>query len=197
MARFRAEARTWANSAAPPLDRNQTVMNLRCKAPNRPSRLLGSPYAKWMGGLNAIAAAEVAMNFALTRKGPKPIVRSCRASHHMSRWLHRIGCSAARCPDDRLVAVDRRTAAARHLICRFDNSTGVLVGGLHSPTQRKVFIFVKMRLRSFKAKEMSRLSFALLIATGLALTAYFGAAAWRLSDDSRLDVTGQISHGAR
>jgi hypothetical protein len=35
---------------------------------------------------------------------------------------------------------------------------------------------------------MSRLSFALLIVTGLALTAYFGATAWRLSDDSRLDV---------
>ena len=35
------------------------------------------------------------------------------------------------------------------------------------------------------------------IATSLALTAYFGAAAWRLSDDRRLDVTGQISHGAR
>jgi hypothetical protein len=54
-----------------------------------------------------------------------------------------------------------------------------------------------MKLGSFKAKEMSRLSFALLIVTGLALTAYFGAAAWRLSDDSRLDVTRQIPHGAR
>jgi hypothetical protein len=90
-----------------------------------------------------------------------------------------------------------RPATAGHLICRFDNSTGVLLGGLHSPTQRKVFIFVKMKLGSFKAKEMSRLSFALLIVTGLALTAYFGAAAWRLSDDSRLDVTGQIPHGIK
>jgi hypothetical protein len=44
---------------------------------------------------------------------------------------------------------------------------------------------------------MSRFSFALLIAIGLALTAYFGAAAWRLTDDSRPDVTGQISHGNR
>jgi hypothetical protein len=37
---------------------------------------------------------------------------------------------------------------------------------------------------------MSQLSFVLLIVTGLALTAYFGAAAWRLSDDSHLDITG-------
>jgi hypothetical protein len=43
------------------------------------------------------------------------------------------------------------------------------------------------------AKEMSRVSFALLIATGLMLTAYFGAAAWRLSEDSHMDVTGHIT----
>jgi hypothetical protein len=43
------------------------------------------------------------------------------------------------------------------------------------------------------AKEMSRVSFALLIATGLMLTAYFGLAAWRLSDDSHMDVTGHIT----
>jgi len=35
---------------------------------------------------------------------------------------------------------------------------------------------------------MSRISFLLLIVTGLALTVYFGTAAWRLTDD-----TGQIS----
>jgi hypothetical protein len=39
---------------------------------------------------------------------------------------------------------------------------------------------------------MSRLSFVFLIVTGLALTVYFGAAAWRLSDDSHLDVTGHF-----
>jgi hypothetical protein len=44
---------------------------------------------------------------------------------------------------------------------------------------------------------MSRLSFALLIATGLLLTAYFGAAAWRISDDSHVDVTGQIRPAAK
>jgi hypothetical protein len=49
-----------------------------------------------------------------------------------------------------------------------------------------------MKPEVFGAKEMSRLSFVLLIVTGLALTAYFGAAAWRLSDDSQVDVTGHI-----
>jgi hypothetical protein len=39
---------------------------------------------------------------------------------------------------------------------------------------------------------MSRLAFALFIATGLFFTAYFGAAAWRLSDDSHVEITGQI-----
>jgi hypothetical protein len=42
------------------------------------------------------------------------------------------------------------------------------------------------------AKEMSRISFMLLIVTGLALTVYFGTAAWRLTDDSHLDITGRI-----
>jgi hypothetical protein len=37
---------------------------------------------------------------------------------------------------------------------------------------------------------MSRISFMVLIVTALALTAYFGTAAWRLTDDSHLDVTG-------
>ena len=43
---------------------------------------------------------------------------------------------------------------------------------------------------------MSRLSFVLLIVMGLVLTAYFGAAAWRLSDDSHLEITGQIRRPA-
>ena len=38
--------------------------------------------------MNAIAPAEIAIlyspNFALTRKGPKPIVRTCRAARHLS-----------------------------------------------------------------------------------------------------------------
>jgi hypothetical protein len=44
---------------------------------------------------------------------------------------------------------------------------------------------------------MSRLSFALFIVTGLFFTAYFGAAAWRLSDDGHMDVTGQIRTTAK
>jgi hypothetical protein len=47
------------------------------------------------------------------------------------------------------------------------------------------------------AREMSRLSFALLIVAGLMLTAYFGAVAWRMSDDSHTDVTGQIMPRAK
>jgi hypothetical protein len=50
-----------------------------------------------------------------------------------------------------------------------------------------------MKPEVFGTKEMSRLSFVLLIVTGLALTAYFGAEAWRLSDDSHMDITGHIA----
>jgi hypothetical protein len=49
----------------------------------------------------------------------------------------------------------------------------------------------------FEVEEMSQLSFMLLIVTGLFFTAYFGAAAWRLSDDRHADVTGQIGPATR
>ena len=39
-----------------------------------------------------------------------------------------------------------------------------------------------------------RISFGLLIATSLALTAYFGAAAWRLSSDQQSDGAGWNPH---
>jgi hypothetical protein len=39
---------------------------------------------------------------------------------------------------------------------------------------------------------MNRLSLALLLVTGLALTAYFGTTAWRLSEASELDMTSNI-----
>jgi hypothetical protein len=39
---------------------------------------------------------------------------------------------------------------------------------------------------------MNRLSLALLLVTGLALTAYFGTTAWRLSESSELDITSNI-----
>jgi len=38
-----------------------------------------------------------------------------------------------------------------------------------------------------------RISFGLLIATSLALTAYFGAVAWRLSNDPQNDGAGRFS----
>ena len=70
------------------------------------------------------------------------------------------------------------------------------IGVLRSPTQQKVLTFLKMKPGAFGAKEM-RLSFMLLLVTGLVLTVYFGAAAWRLSDDSHLDITGHIPPAAR
>jgi hypothetical protein len=39
---------------------------------------------------------------------------------------------------------------------------------------------------------MSRLSVALLLVASLVLTVYFGAAAWRLTDDRHMDITGHI-----
>ena len=44
---------------------------------------------------------------------------------------------------------------------------------------------------------MSRLSIAFLLMASLVLTVYFGAAAWRLSDDSRPDITGHIPPSAK
>ena len=49
-----------------------------------------------------------------------------------------------------------------------------------------------MKPEVFGAKEMSRLSFVFLIVTGLALTAYFGAETWRLSDDSHMALPGTL-----
>jgi hypothetical protein len=39
---------------------------------------------------------------------------------------------------------------------------------------------------------MSRLTIGLIVVGSLALTAYFGAAAWRASDDRQMDITGRI-----
>jgi hypothetical protein len=43
---------------------------------------------------------------------------------------------------------------------------------------------------------MGRLSFTLLVVEGF-FSAYFGAAAWRLSDNRLMDVTGQIRTTAK
>jgi hypothetical protein len=63
------------------------------------------------------------------------------------------------------------------------------------PNQQKVFGMKPEPI--LEVEEMSQLSFVLLIATGLFFTAYFGRAAWRLSDDSHVDVTGQIGPATR
>ena len=39
---------------------------------------------------------------------------------------------------------------------------------------------------------MSRLSLALLLVTGLALTAYFGTAAWRISEAGDADIVSSM-----
>ena len=39
---------------------------------------------------------------------------------------------------------------------------------------------------------MSRLSVVLLLVTSLVLTVYVGAAAWRLTEDSHMDITGHV-----
>jgi hypothetical protein len=66
----------------------------------------------------------------------------------------------------------------------------------HSATQKKLLSYSKVKSK-VGAREMSRLSFALLIVAALMLTAYFGAVAWRMSDDSHTDVTGQIMPRAK
>ena len=41
---------------------------------------------------------------------------------------------------------------------------------------------------------MSQFLSLLLLATALMLTLWFGVAAWRLSDETGVDITGQIPH---
>ena len=43
---------------------------------------------------------------------------------------------------------------------------------------------------------MTQISYAVLIVLGL-VTAYFGAAAWRLSGDDRAEITGTVVPGHR
>jgi hypothetical protein len=79
---------------------------------------------------------------------------------------------------------------------QLDHVHGRRVAANRSTTQRKVLTSLKMKPKA-GAKEMSRLSFALLLVTVLMLTAYFRAEAWRLSDDSHMDVTGHITPTAK
>ena len=44
---------------------------------------------------------------------------------------------------------------------------------------------------------MTQISYSVLIALGLVRTAYFGAAAWRLSGDDHTEITGTVVPGHR
>ena len=48
-----------------------------------------------------------------------------------------------------------------------------------------------------RAKEMSRVSFAVLIALSLMLTSYFGLAAWRVSGGDQSEITGTVAQRSR
>ena len=82
---------------------------------------------------------------------------------------------------DRAVAFWRERAAyqqevaLRSTLLRFSNRLGVI-----SSSQYQCWEFVMA----------IRISFGLLIATSLALTAYFGTMAWRLSGDQQNDGAG-------
>jgi hypothetical protein len=139
------------------------------------------------------------VTFALVRPIPQP-------DHPRTAWSHcRAAAGANRNQDSEgLPLSDGQRAElkplplavylAKQLTCPFDNSAKgeAVTYSAHSPTQRKVVIFQIIKPETTGAKEMSRISFMLLIVTGLALTVYFGTAAWRLTDDSHLDITGQI-----
>jgi hypothetical protein len=48
-----------------------------------------------------------------------------------------------------------------------------------------------------REEGMSRFAVGLLVVACLMLTAYFGAAAWRASDDNQMDITGRIGPAAK
>lgn len=62
------------------------------------------------------------------------------------------------------------------------------------PTQKKVLFCQENRsLRDWLgAREMNQVSFVVLIVLGLALTGYFGLAAWRLSGEDHAEITGAV-----
>jgi len=62
------------------------------------------------------------------------------------------------------------------------------------PTQKEVLFCQEYRsLRDWLgAREMNQVSFVVLIVLGLALTGYFGLAAWRLSSEDHAEITGAV-----
>src|ERR1019366_1924231 len=80
------------------------------------------------------------------------------------------------------------------LICRFDNS--------RRGKQRRIAFLdsaksAPLLKRNRRMRSMSRLSVVLLLVTSLVLTVYFGAAAWRITEDSPMDITGHIPPAAK
>src|ERR1035438_6291663 len=70
----------------------------------------------------------------------------------------------------------------------------------HGRLMRLIFLISRLSRRCFSreteilgaGKEMSQISFVVLIALGLALTGYYGLAAWRASVADRTEITGTV-----
>ena len=68
---------------------------------------------------------------------------------------------------------------------------------LHFPTRQQVLVSLQFCSSCGGYSEMSQLCFALLIAVGLTLTAYFGVAAWRVSENSDVGISAEVPLTAR
>jgi hypothetical protein len=67
-----------------------------------------------------------------------------------------------------------------------------------SAAKRKVFLLTDCILGLSRGrKEMTNVSFAVLIALGLMLTSYFGLAAWRASGGDQTEITGTVAQRSR
>ena len=54
-------------------------------------------------------------------------------------------------------------------------------------------LILRLHLGAEGAKDMSKVSFALLIVLGLTLTSYFGLAAWRASGEDQTEILGTVA----
>lgn len=62
---------------------------------------------------------------------------------------------------------------------------------LHFPNRHSV---VARPCVAFRGLGVSQFVSMLLLTVAVVLTVYFGVAAWRLSDEKNIDITGQIAH---
>ena len=87
--------------------------------------------------------------------------------------------------------MDNRTARERHALCLAEawGHFTVRSARLHFPNRQ--FMVAQPRA-TFRGVGMSQFLSTLLLATAVVLTVCFGVAAWRLSDEKDIDVTGQI-----